>query len=314
MKRALVLTMLMLGACGKDSKDDDPKTSTTNPLPDGPLNYVPVAQWDNYPFEDKAVRLYIPPDPIGVVFFSHGTNGNVSIVNQMEPVAFLNELIGVGIGFVATDSGDQPGGKWIDGDVERVGRLYQHVIDTTELEATDHLFTAGFSGGGNMAGNTADYAVEQGWPIRAISVNQSGCIICRDLALPTVWVVNENDTPPHQTAQDGHDELVAAGVAADLHHVDEKILTGESFLKHPDMNEERAQRVFDDMVAKLLIDAQGVRIVPDDEADQWCTWYGNNGESFGPEGRGEELRVLWALHRFSAEPAREMRNFFLDAI
>lgn len=303
----LGIVALLAAGCGK-GKDADSASARTNP----PLSYVPVAQWESYPFEDKPVRQYIPPNPRGVILFFHGTNGNVTIVQQIEPVAFLNLMIGEGIGFVSTDSGDQPAGKWIDGDVERVGRLYQHVIETTELEATDLLFTGGFSGGSNMAGNTAEYARQQGWPIKAILASQGSCFECGTIGIPTVWVLNENDLGSSQSGRDAHQQLKDAGVPTALYENLEETLTGSSFLKHPDMDAERSQRVFDDLIAKELIDAGGNRLPPVDEADQWCTWYANNGESYGPEGRAEELRVLWALHRFHAGKAYEVRDFLLD--
>lgn len=306
----LGLFALLLVGCKKDAADDSGTPSLTNPV-DLPLNYVPIDQWESFPFEDKAVRMYMPANPRGVLFFFHGTNGNVSIVNHLEPVAFLNLMILEGIGFISTDSGDQPAGKWVDGDVERVGRLYQHVIDTTELEASDAMFTVGFSGGGNMAGDMAEYAQQQGWPIKAVNPNQSSCYGCAGLGLPTVWVLNENDTGPAQFAKEAFDDVKASGTAAEMYENKEVVLDGESFLKHPDMTPERSQRVFDDLVAKELIAADGTRLVPDAEADQWCTWYANNGEAFGPEGRAEELRVLWALHRYHAGHAYEVRDFLL---
>lgn len=305
------LLLFALVACGGgDGKSAD---SGPGPADEGPLQYAPVAQWDSYNFEGFAVRQYIPPNPRGVVFFFHGTNGNVTIVNQIEPVAFLNELIVEGVGFVSTDSTDRATGKWLDGDDARVGRLYQQVIADTELEASDALFTAGFSGGGNMAGTFADYAQGQGWPIKAINANQSGCLPCSG-DIPAIWVLNENDTNPHGTAESIHADLKAENVRTRILWVDEQRIDETSFTKHPDMTAERAQRVYEDLVAKELIDAGGARLVPDDEADNWCNWYATNGESFGPEGRAEELRVLWALHRFSAEHARTVRDFFLDEL
>ena len=304
------LIALLIG-CGGGKDANDSGTTDPNKV-EAPLNYVPIDQWENYNFEDRAVRQYIPANPKGVIFFFHGTNGNVSIVNRIEPVAFLNLMILEGIGFVTTDSGNRAEGKWIDGDVERVGRLYEKVLQDTELEAKDALFTGGFSGGGNMAGDFAGYADNQGWPIKAINPNQGSCFGCGSLGIPTVWVLNENDLGPAQFANEAFDDLTNAGVEAALFENKEEVLTGESFLKHPDMTPERSQRVFDDLIAKELINPDGTRIPPVEEADQWCQWYGNNGESFGPEGRADELRVLWALHRYHAGHAREVRDFLLD--
>lgn len=298
------LLALALGCGGKD------RTSDSNaPLPEGPLQYKPIAAWEQMNFEDRPVRWYLPPDPKGIVVFFHGSDGNISIVTHIEVVAFLNEMILAGYGFVATD-GSSAAGDWTPEDLARTGRLYEELVATTDLDPDDALFAAGFSAGGAATGEFGLLARDEGYPIKAVNPNQASCWTCVEAQLPTIFVINDND--PHDNAADTRKSLQEDGIPAEILRVHEKVLDGSSFLKHPSMTPERSQGVFDDLVAKELIDASGVRIVPDDQADPYCSWYEMNGESFVPAMRAEELRVLWALHRFAGEHAREVRDFLLD--
>lgn len=304
---AIVAFAAVASGCGDGGGKGEDSAAT---LPDGPLQYQPIATWEQMNFEDRAARWYLPPDPKGLVVFFHGSDGNVSIVSHIEVVAFLNEMILAGVGFVATD-GSSPAGDWTADDLARTGRLYEELVATTDLDPNDALFASGFSAGGAATGDFAALALDRGWPLKAVNPNQANCWTCRDLGVPTVWVLNDND--PHPEAYEHRGDLRDDGVAAEIHEVHEQVLDGSSFLKHPSMTAERSQGVFDDLVAKELIGPDGVRIVPDDQADQYCNWYGANGESYIPDLRAEELRVLWALHRFAGEHSRQVRDFFLDA-
>lgn len=306
-----LLIGLTVGCSGKAATDSSTAT-TKGPGAEGPLQYSPVVQWEASEFEGFPVRSYVPPNAKGIVVMFHGTNTDVSYVSVIESVAFLNELIVEGIGFVATNSEDRVAKQWSDADNARVGRLYEHMIDTTDLKASGALFTAGFSNGGNMTGVFAGYAQEQGWPIAATAPHMASCWSCRDLDIPTAWVMARMDEEADlNAAQDAFEDMKDRGVPAKLWIAEEQDIDEASFTKNPEMDAERAKQVYDDLVAKELINAAGKRIVPDDEAGNWPQWYASNGDCFAPGSRAEELKVFWAQHRMNAYYARDVRDFFL---
>ena len=316
---------LTLTAClAPKNKDGDTASGTTAPsttdsVP-GVLQYAPVADWEAYRFDDFPVRQFIPPDPKGLIFVYHGSNGGIGFVNKIETIATLNALILSGIGFVATESDNRQTGQWdtstasgaANVDLQRMDALYQEVIATTEITASTPIFAMGFSNGGSFSGIFGQYALEQNWPITGIFPHLSGCGTCYGSPVPVAYVEGEND--PQSSIDSVISDHRDRGIPAEHFVAPELVLDPLYFTKNPAVSDERSESTFNDLVALELIDADGVRLVPTEEADQWTDWYGNNGTVNSPDLRAEELKVAWGLHRMNAYHAFAVRDFALDQL
>ena len=86
------------------------------------------------------------------------------------------------------------------------------------------------------------------------------------------------------------------------------------FTKNPSVSDDRSTNTFEDLIALELIDAEGVRLVPTEEAEQWTDWYGSNGTVSGADFRAEELKVAWGLHRMNGYHALAIRDFALEQL
>lgn len=319
----ILFTLALAGCLFNGAEDADTAATATTPdssIPSGILQYAPVAEWEAYQFDEFPVRQFIPPDPKGLIFVYHGSNGNIGFVNKIETVATLNAFIIAGIGFVATESDNRSTGQWDtdsvssddNADLERMDALYQHVIDTTEITDSMPIFAMGFSNGGSFSGTFGTFSVNSGYPISGIFPHLSACGTCYGSPIPTAYVEGEND--PQTSIPSVVQEHLDRGIPA-MHLVAPELpLDPLYFTKNPAVNDQRSTSTFEDLIALELIDSDGVRLVPTEEAEQWTDWYGNNGTVSSADLRAEELKVAWALHRMNGYHALAIRDFALDQL
>ena len=322
--QAILLTSWVGQGCsaGATSRSDDDTAASTGEQTSAPepLLYAPVVEWERYEYDGFPVRQYIPPEPKGLVFVYHGSSGDIGFVNKIETVATLNALIVAGIGFVATESDDRTTEKWDvstssledNADLTRLDGLYQNVMDTTEISKVTPIFALGFSNGGVFSGVFGLAALDQGWPIAAVFPHMSGCASCFGSPIPTAFVEALND--PRFGVEEVVSEHLDRGIPAKHFLVPEQLVHPLYFTKNPTVTDGRSQNAYDDLVALQLIDPDGHRTVPTEDAEQWTEWYANNGTVFGASFRAEELKVAWALHRMNAFYALEVRDFALDQL
>lgn len=315
---SLFLPFLAVAGClfGGGDAGESGDTSVQGLTDEGPLLYYPVVSFDEWHFQDHAVRSYIPSEPKGVVFVFHGSSGGVGFAKKIETVAVLNELILADIGFILTDSTNRGSGQWdtqasfdSNPDLQRLDALYYEVIATTALTQSHAVFTLGFSNGGAMSGHMANYAQEAGWPISGVAPHLSTCWSCSGSNIPTFWI--EGALDPHD-ADPLYEDHLARGIPAEFRVAPEQTISGSWFTRDPSVSEGNSQAAFDELVELGLVDATGVRAVPDDEAERQAEWYQNNGTANGASSRADDLRVAWGLHRMNGYYAREVRDFFLD--
>lgn len=318
--RARVAALAGLLWCGACSSDPDGGVDDIQPpdeLYDGPLQYRSLVQYENFPFEDFPVLMYMPEDPVAVVWLFHGTNGSVGFAKKIETIATSNELIGAGFGVIATESDDRVNGKWSTDDsnpatsseLGRLFRLRDEVIATTDMTQDTPSYTVGFSGGGSMATHFTKVLRDQGIPYRAAHANCSSGRADGAGDIPIIWSIAVND--PQQFAEDTHESRVASGFPSELYHVQEVPIDSMFFTKNPSMDEGRSRKAHDEMVRLQLIDDTGERIVPIEEAENWLSTYEREADVPSASLRTEEIRVGWAMHRMNGTHARKIRDFFL---
>jgi len=244
----------------------------------GPV--TPSVTYSTWRFEGFDVVSYVPDDPRGLVYLFHGTGGSAAFATRVETVDTLNELVGRGYGFVATESTERTGDqRWdvFDGspdtnpDLARLARLQQHLVDTTAVTPSTPLVGLGMSNGARFASLWGQTGADLGRPVRAVAlymgriappVTQGG-----GLTVPAVFVTAENDSvsPPGPIVAD-RDDTAALGTPTELLVAREQPLAAARFLRIPGIDAGEADATFDALVATGAWDATGQRVVPVDEA------------------------------------------------
>ena len=308
---------LALGACKpKDAATDE---SGTDPYVDeGPLQFSPIVQYDNFPFQNFPVTYYIPPDPVAVVWLFHGSNGSVAFAKKIETIATTNELVVEGFGFIATESTDRASGKWDNNDsnpstnedLARLLALRDEIIATTDMTEDTPQYGIGFSGGGAMSTHFLTVLRDLDMPYRASHPNCSSGRGDSAGDIPIIWTIAVND--PQPSAESDYASRVSSGLPSELNFAQEVPIDPMYFTKNPSVGESASQKTYDEMVRLGMIDVDGNRIVPDSDLENWISTFEREANVASPTLRSEEIRVAWAMHRMNGTYAREVRDFFLD--
>jgi hypothetical protein len=318
---AIVALLGLLGACGAKGSDTDVEEGAA--VDEGPLQYAPIVGYDRFNWENAPVVMYVPPDPVGMVWLFHGTSGSVAFASKLETVVTTNELILEGIGFIATQSIDQGfENRWNDDttdvdaneDLQRLFSLREHVIETTDVTEETATFALGFSNGGNMSGIFAQAGLDHGWNVRATGPHLSGGSVS-GLDKPVIWIIGVNDEKNNeQKALDEMDIRDADKLTSEIHYCPEQLITPDYFTKNPAIDLARSENTQAEMVRLELIDEAGERLAPDDELESYLHLFEQEAKITSATLRTEEIRVAWSMHRMNGMFAREVRDFFVDAL
>jgi hypothetical protein len=289
----------------------------------GPV--TPRVEFTRSTFEGFDVVSYVPPDPVGLVYLFHGSNGSADFATRIETVDTLNDLIDRGYGFVATESTQRTGNRrWnvfdpsldTNPDLSRLVRLQQHLIDTTPVSDTTPLVGLGMSNGARFVSLWGQTWADAAYPVQAIAmymgtiappVEASG-----GLLVPTFFVTAENDftSPPGPIISD-HDATAALGTPTGLIVAEEATLDSARFLRIPDIDGDEADAIFDALVAAGTWDANGVRQVPIGEAVEQIGQV-SLPPSVAPQ-RNEILdqcAIVLAVHRMRGDVKVPVADFF----
>ena len=320
---AACIGLVAMGSQGcifKKKGDDGTNDSGTAgaAVDEGPLQFAPIVQFDQLMWENFPVLYYIPPDPVAVVYAFHGSNGGTGYCSKIETIATLNELILADMGFICTESTDRGTGKWnqSDGfnsneDLQRLFGLHDELVATTDLTNQTPVFTFGFSGGGSMSTFFIDAALDQGLDARAAAPHMSSGQAW-GMDFPVIWVIADNDPQPEAVAE--AESRMDAGLTTGLHFCPEVAISEDYFTKNPNVTLETSTKTFNEAVRLELVDEKGVRIFPIEEAENWLSTFERESTLSSASLRTEELRVAFAMHRMNGMYARDVRDFFLDAL
>ena len=291
----------------------------------GPV--TPSVTFTHSQFEGFDVISYVPAQPTAIAYVFHGSQGSANFAEKVETVDVLNELIGRGYGFVATESTERTGNKrWnvsnpslqTNPDLARLTRLHQHLIDTTGVGASTPIVGIGMSNGSRFVTLFGQTWSDAGFPVKAIApymgriaapVEQSG-----GLTVPSFFVTAENDfTSPPGPIVVNYNDTAAAGTPAELRVAEERNLTNARFLRIPGIDGTEAQEIFDALVDAGIWNAAGERIVTIDEAVAMAANV-DLPPSVNPQ-RAEivnQCALVLAVHQMRADYKVPMADFFAD--
>ncbi|MGI9602382.1 MAG: hypothetical protein ACR2QE_10885, partial [Acidimicrobiales bacterium] len=236
---------------------------------------VPAAEADSWSFEGFQVYSYVPPEPVGIVYVFHGSNGSAEIANRIETTDQLNELVERGYGWVATESTLRTGNKrWevndpslvTNPDLARLTRLHDELIDDTGVAADTPIFGIGMSNGARMVTLFGQAFADNGYPVAAVApfmgqlagpVRSAG-----GLTVPAFWVIAENDgVVPNTAITADHQQQVALGVPTRLHTKVEEPLLSARFTRIPAIDEIEAEAIRQALEDTGAWDAGGTRVL-----------------------------------------------------
>lgn len=258
-------------------------------------------EWTLVEHEGLPAMWAVPDAPVGALVVFHGTNGSLPTVQQAEWVELYNLLYPRGIAIIATISSDRDAKQWDltegNGNVDypRVESLLALIDAETPFELDMPLVSIGFSQGCSFAQLFAELGPIKGRNVVGASVHNAG--VSGPYALPTLFVSAENDGAS------------ARMPAAAADHPDGTLLRGtevpvdpRGFAKLNSFTAESSERLFDQLVELELIDTDGVRTVDlGDDPEVVMEGIENAIGGPSPADVAQQLRVAWALHRFSAQ-------------
>jgi len=173
----------------------------------------------------KTVRHHIPPQPVGIVLFAHGTSGSGEFIEKIEPFYLARVLIDAGFGVWATDAEETDDGeedaRWdasLDPDnvdLANVELILAQFVERGWIEENTPRFVVGMSNGGSFA-LTAGAALGLD---AVVSYCASGRTASAEITTaPTAWFLCEYDhTADNESAQANHQLLLDRGVPTELH-------------------------------------------------------------------------------------------------
>jgi len=315
----LCITMTACGPPGDSKTGSSDTTESPLVLDDTPIDphapVEPTETWITESFEDRPLVWYMPEHPRAVLWHFHGNNGSGSDARLIETVAILNELVDIDIGFVAgtCEDGHQWDAQTAAGqneDLMRLERIRDHLMGQSQWNPETPLFAWGFSSGTKMTTHFAAFALDRGWPIRALAVHNGDP---EQAILPTLFVEAANDSATNPSEIDGtRQALSASGIDTVSYLAEERPLDPMRFLRIPAFTEEKSQFQFDELVTWEHIDPEGIRLTDVDNIDGVVNQMRNTSEGWDPVRAGEQIRVVWSTHRVDGQFAREERNFLVS--
>ncbi len=314
--RALFFSALLLSACsggggddgGSDpSGDDDDGLTPWSELETTqtgtcchtvlPLYEVTTVEHEGFP-----AMWAVPENPVGALIVYHGTDGNLDSIQQVEWVELYNLLYPRGIAIIATVSSDRDVKQWDttpipdNVDYPRVQSLLSLVAQETPFEADMPLVSIGFSQGCSMSHMTGELGPSAGQ--NAVGVVLHNCQRVGPPNQPVLFVDARNDWQAEHMA-----ETAAAHPDGTLLQGHEVALDPLRFAKFDYFSQDDSQKIFDELVGMGVVDTDGVRAVEfgEDPEETVLAIEDNLQVRFGTGDIAQQLRVVWSMHRLSAE-------------
>ncbi|WP_045877876.1 alpha/beta hydrolase [Pseudofrankia sp. DC12] len=232
---------------------------------------LPVAPPSEGSFEGFTTYSYIPVHPTGIIYLFHGSGGSADFAIKVETTDVLNEMIGRGFGYVATESTERSGDRrWnVDDpsmtsnpDLARMDRLRRHVIDSTAVDADTPTYGLGMSNGSAFTALWAAAESSAGVRISAVALYMAGPTRAVDrlggLRVPTFMVVGVNDTVTNPAKEKADLAAIAdAGLPTELHEVIQRAVTPARYLRVPGVTEATAESVVAAYQQAGIVDSAG---------------------------------------------------------
>ncbi|MCB9688162.1 MAG: hypothetical protein H6735_24195 [Alphaproteobacteria bacterium] len=293
-----------------------------DPGVDAPVVRVPPVTQTT--FEGYPLYYYMPPNPRGVIFYFHGGDEGPSEALKNEQIALLWNQMGANenFGIVATERTSQaPGTSWDwqsspnqNADTQRLNRLRNWLITNTPMTNTTTTVMTGFSDGAGFATTFTNWArTNYGWPVAAAAAHNGA--FGDTPSVPTIWHIAENDDPNAvQSISQLESAMTQAGRTYTRLDTPERTLTANMFLREPSWSLADGQAVIADLQSFGIINAQGVRVIPDNQIEsQLDSWVANSSLTQATLAAAR-IRTVWATHRYSAYDAATECDFIRDLV
>jgi len=289
----------------------------------------PDETWDSWEFEGFRIVSFVPEDPVGLVYFFHGSGGSAAFVSRIETTEMINELTSRGYGFVATESTLRTGTRrWAvsdpslvtNPDLARLTRLHAAMITVTDVTATTPILGIGMSNGARMVTLFGQSFADAGYPVAAIAP-YAGRVAdpvaaAGGLTVPSFFVINVNDQIVDNAAIiTNYEDAVANGTPAVLTTKYEEPLRAMRFTRIPAIDESEAQAVRRAFEATGVWDATGDRIVDIEPAIDLLSQVDLPTSVRSERGAiRSQVQALLGLHQFTALYKSPLADFFDDQL
>lgn len=308
-----VVLSLLLAACSGGRGDGDASETTDAATDeDWPPLYeplVPVETLQRDTFEDTKIAFWVPDAPTGVVFIFHGTGGDADFVDFPEVTGWINGATARGLAIVSASSDSRAPARWDtdepdpekNADLGRLSRLREAMIAETTIDERTPVYALGFSNGATFAGNFAQFAADAGWPFGGAFVHNSSVFRPGGGAVeaPIVFVPSEmDDRVALSQIQASYDRQQGAGQPTWWLLNEEHRLPPTRFLRVAGIDAEQSQQAFDFYVENEVVDADGVRLVPIEEAEARIEELRDPMPVPYSAKIGGQMHVVFTLHKF----------------
>lgn len=286
---------------------------------------VPSYQRSISTFEGFRVISYVPPNPTGIVFVFHGTNGSAEIATKLETVDMLNHLVARGYGFVSTDSTDRTAKQWdnvslsltANPDLARLSRLHASLVAAGRITDETPIYAIGMSQGAGFTSVFAQAFKNAGYPVAAIAPSHGPIPavvrLSGGLQVPGLFALGAND-PIVDNGQVVRQvaEVDASGVPVELHIEPETLLRPTRYLRVPGIDTTTANAIFEAAVTAGLYDDAGHRLVSIPTVEAALPNLPLPASLTVDQKRMlvDETEVVLAVHVYSATYATQTANFF----
>ena len=259
---------------------------------------------------------WAPQSPIATVYVFHGSGGDIGTVNNPEWWQLYNQLYceGIAVGITESATQDWDTSTRPDNDGFRRQEVLRGLMDTAGVPADLPAFGVGFSNGGQFLTAWGELAANAGWDVRGGAYhNSSGG--GGTIEVPANYHISVNDEsadPDAITA--AHESHQRQGVAGELYIAEEVAVTPTTFLLLDGFDAQDAQFVYDDLLAEGMIDAAGARLIPVDDIIKTLNRWQDNTEAPGAARVTNQLRSMWATHRYNAQHSAADVALFLEQL
>ncbi|MCB9680048.1 MAG: hypothetical protein H6733_01125 [Alphaproteobacteria bacterium] len=272
-------------------------------------------------FQTRNVLRIIPPNPVGIVWFFHGTGGDAGLVESPEGIHLLNAFLARGYGFVAIDSQNRSTGVFdatsapaSNQDWSRVNALRTNLINQGLFTANTPTFAIGFSAGSSFVSWLGHVAPGAGWPLEALAFhNHAGRSAQYGAApdMPIAFLPAENDTTVDPaTVVQRYDEHIHNGFTGILLTIEEERFAPSRLAVSPDIDPATSAAMRQATIDAGYYDAQGYRLFPDNQIDQAIDDIAAL-PGFTPFRPGKKgLTAMLATHVLHGQHAEEEADFF----
>jgi hypothetical protein len=264
------------------------------------------------------MMFFVPPDPVGVIVFFHGSQGSANAWFSGENLAFLRDAVAAGYGVVALDSADRVARQWSEVtdttnvDVGNVQAALGVLVSRGLLTASTPKFAAGMSNGGGFAPKAAHLL---GFNACAIWCSPGTPFsLFRISIVPTIWNLAQYDNQVLHpgflpNSQGNLGRLAERGVAGELWENPPSPVSPRRFLRVPELSAEASLAIYTDLKNAGFLDAADYLLADPDTSN----WQAALTFPYPPRilnALREQLNGCFSGHQFFSDTGHKVLRFF----